>query len=301
MNYGIPYMGSKSKIVKEIIKTFPNATHFYDLFGGGFSITHAMLLHRSKSYKHFHYNEIRQGIPQLIRDSINGKYSYRNFKPEFVSREQFFKYKELDPYIKMIWSFGNNGKDYLFGKDIESYKRSMHNAIVFNKFDDTAKDFFGFDKFPDNTSILSRRLCLGTKVRLSNPDKKRLDQLQQLVQLERLQGLEQLERLEQLEFYNTSYELVPIKNESIIYCDIPYKETQKYDKNKSFNHDKFFNWAHEQTNAVYISEYNIDDDRFKVIKQIKKQSLMDNSKAKRLIKTEKLYINQFGFKKYYKK
>jgi site-specific DNA-adenine methylase len=81
MNYGIPYQGSKSSIVKDVVKIFPKSTHFYDLFGGGFSITHAMLLHRKNGFKHFHFNEIRQGMTELIQDAIQGKYSYNVYKP----------------------------------------------------------------------------------------------------------------------------------------------------------------------------------------------------------------------------
>lgn len=31
--WGIPYQGSKTKLVERIAKWFPNADHFYDLFG----------------------------------------------------------------------------------------------------------------------------------------------------------------------------------------------------------------------------------------------------------------------------
>ena len=158
MNYGIPYQGSKSKLLPELCKFFPPATNFYDLFGGGFSVTHAMLKHRSKSFKHFHFNEIRKGMTDLIQDSMKGKYSYKNFKPKFISREEFFEKKEKDLYIKLIWSFGNNGKDYLFGKDIEQEKKSLHNAIVFNQFDNYSKKILGMDKFLGNIDIKSRRL-----------------------------------------------------------------------------------------------------------------------------------------------
>ena len=59
MMYGIPYLGSKSKICDKVCSIFPKAENFYDLFGGGFSISHFMLKHRFKDYKHFHFNEIR--------------------------------------------------------------------------------------------------------------------------------------------------------------------------------------------------------------------------------------------------
>ena len=38
-NFGIPYMGNKSDIVASIAMNFPKADNFYDLFGGGGSIS----------------------------------------------------------------------------------------------------------------------------------------------------------------------------------------------------------------------------------------------------------------------
>ena len=70
-NWGIPYMGSKRKLVKKLCPIFPRADHFYDLFGGGFSITHFMIKHRKKDYKHFHFNEIRKGMTEFIKDCID--------------------------------------------------------------------------------------------------------------------------------------------------------------------------------------------------------------------------------------
>jgi len=48
--YGMPYMGSKQLIADKIISIFPKADNFYDLFGGGFSITQAMLVRRPRGY-----------------------------------------------------------------------------------------------------------------------------------------------------------------------------------------------------------------------------------------------------------
>jgi hypothetical protein len=206
----------------------------------------------------------------------------------------------------------------------------MHNAVVFNKFDSLAKKVIGFEEFRDETTIYQRRLCLRSKVeyyrkngipkilhQYLNKEQKeklekiaqlkqlqqlqqleRLEQLQQLEQLQRLEQLERLEQLQQLNFYNNSYEKIPILNDSIIYCDIPYKGTGEYDKNKHFDHDIFFDWANEVKHPVYISEYNISDKRFKLVKTIKKRSLM-SSKNEMLVKKEKIYINKFGYKKYY--
>lgn len=131
IKYGIPYQGSKTKIIADIARYFPPADNFYDLFGGGFSASHYMLARRSKSFKNFYYNELRSGMCELIQDAIAGKYNYKLFKPEWISREKFMADKESNAYVKIIWSFGNNGDTYLFGADIEQEKKiNAHGRCV---------------------------------------------------------------------------------------------------------------------------------------------------------------------------
>jgi site-specific DNA-adenine methylase len=309
--YGIPYMGSKGSIAEKIIKLFPNADNFYDLFGGGFSITHAMLKNRSNDYKEFHFNEIHPGVIRVIKNAISGNYNYEVFKPKFISKKEFDENKD-DFYINIVWSFGNRCDSYLFSKVIETYKRSMHNAIVFNEFDELAKQVLGMNKFNDNYSINQKRLFLSNKIEyyrttkipdillkfLSESQLERLEQLQQLQQLqqlERLQQLQRLERLEQLHIYNKSYNEIDIKENSIIYCDPPYKNTTKYISGK-FNTEKFLDWCNNQKNPVFISEYDVSDKRFSVIASFKKRSLLGDKKEDGY---EKVYVNEAG-KKYLK-
>jgi site-specific DNA-adenine methylase len=313
MNYGIPYLGSKSGIAKNIIAMFPKAENFYDLFGGGFAITHAMLIHRPNDFKIFHFNEIRPGIPQLIKDAIAGRYSYENFKPEFVTRDDFFKNKESDIYKKIIWSFGNSGEAYLFSKEIEPYKKSMHNAVVFNEFDPLAVQVFGFDKFPSEYSIESRRIFLRRKIEYFRKTQipkilhqflnekqlqqlqrlEQLQELQQLEQLKQLQELQQLERLERLKFYNSDYREIEIKSNSVIYCDIPYQSTAGYDNGSTFNREDFFCWAKKIKQPLFVSEYKIEESFLKQIyAQNKMVRLSSNVTG---FNREKLYCNEFAF------
>jgi len=297
--YGIPYQGSKQKIIAEFAHLFPKAKHFYDLFGGGFSVTHFMVQRRLKDYEHFHFNEIRPGICELIQKAMRGEYSYKNFKIPWVTREEFFAKKETDAFIKIIWSFGNNGNGYLFGADIENQKRSLHQAIIFDQFDSLAKEIIGFDKWPANIPMKGRRLFVRNRVvYLQKLGKtkidKQLDRLQQLEQLERLERLEQLERLDRVNFYNLDYRKVPLENDAIIYCDIPYAETGEYDNNKHFNHKEFFEWADAQPQPVFISEYDVSDPRFKLIKEIKTKSKMASVGPTEAI--ERVYVNKAAIK-----
>ena len=102
-----------------------------------------------------------------------------------------------------------------------------------------------------------------------------LERLQSLESLERLQSLESLGTLNTIRTLNTSYENISISDNSVIYCDIPYKDTVEY-KNCSFNYEKFYDWACSQTVPVYISEYNIDDARFECIAEIEKRNLYNS-------------------------
>jgi len=313
--YGIPYMGSKGTIADQVVIVFPKAENFYDLFGGGFSITHAMIKRRSKDFKTFYFNEIKSDIVDLIKDAICGKYNYDVFKPEWISKEDFVK-RLNEPYIRICWSFGNNQKGYMFSTEIEPYKKSMHNAIVFNQFDDLAKKVIGSTGFKEGYSIQQRRLFLRNRIEyfrlngipdflikfLNDKQQKqlqsvtgsyqlqRLEQLQQLEQLERLQQLQQLQQLPSVEFSSKSYDQVEIKPNSIVYCDPPYNGTGGY--GSKFDTEKFLNWAHEQSEPVFISEYNISDKRFKRIKSFAKRSMLSSQKDIYKVMSENIYINK---------
>lgn len=120
-NYGIPYQGSKDKIIHKIASLLPKAENFYDLFGGGFSVSHFMLFH--KKYSNIFYNEFESTIVELIKDAIAGKYNYNVFKPKWITPEEFNQNKKLDAYTRIVWSFGNNQTAYIFWKEIYEEKK----------------------------------------------------------------------------------------------------------------------------------------------------------------------------------
>jgi site-specific DNA-adenine methylase len=266
-NYGFPYKGSKRKLADKILEIIPPADNFYDLFAGGCAITHATLLKKDlwgNKWQTIHCNDI-QGTPQLFLDAVNGKYKDEK---RWISREQFFAEKDIDQYIKWIWSFGNNGRDYLFSKNIENLKRQAHEYVIANGY--------------DGTSIKRIQLLKQFK----QERLQQLEQLQQLQQLERLQQLEQLERLQQLTVSSLDYRQIEIKPNSVIYCDPPYKNTNHY--GIDFDHDIFWEWVRNNPNPVYISEYNAPED-ISCIKSFKHRSTLSSKLNKEVI--ENLYWN----------
>ena len=126
MNYGLPYKGSKNSIAKWVVSHLPGSHTFVDLFAGGCAITHAAML--SGKFEQFIVNDITE-YPQVFRDAIAGK--YRNER-RWISRENFFRLKDIDPYVRLCWSFGNDMKSYLYAPETERFKKHLH-AIFFAK------------------------------------------------------------------------------------------------------------------------------------------------------------------------
>ena len=129
MKYGLPYKGSKNKLAERIVRLLPKRTHLIDLFCGGCAVSHAALL--MGKYEHIHINDINWMCPTLFIDALNGKYNDEN---RWISREDFFRLKDTDPYVAVVWSFGNNLRDYLYSKEIEPLKKAIHYAMFFSDY-----------------------------------------------------------------------------------------------------------------------------------------------------------------------
>ena len=274
MNYGIPYKGSKNKVIKWLMPLLPSGEVFVDLFCGGCAVTHAAML--SGRYKRYVINDVDPMMPKTFIKAIQG--GYRD-EDRWISREDFFRLKANDEYAAICFSFGNNLRNYLYSPAIEPYKKACHYAILFDEWEllrwlcpDVADAAYkALEHFHDGHE---RRLRFGPAIvrrlkeigdvelidrnplynscHVKRPNKSRPVELESL---ERLQSLERLERLEM------SYDKVSIPDNSTVYCDIPYKGTDKYGKNKSeFDHDRFFEWCRNMPFPVYISEYTAPDD-----------------------------------------
>lgn len=129
MNDGLPYKGSKNKLATRIVDLLPRRKHFYDLFCGGCAVTHAAML--SRKWEHFTINDLNWQCPTLFVDALNGKYKDDT---RWISREDFFRLKDSDPYVAFVWSFGNNLRDYIYSREIEPLKKAIHYALYFNDY-----------------------------------------------------------------------------------------------------------------------------------------------------------------------
>lgn len=122
-------MGSKSKIADDIVAFLPSGKRFVDLFGGGGAMSHCAAL--SGKYEEIYYNEINPLVVDCFRKAIAG--GYKN-ETRWISREDFKRLKNVDGYVKLCWSFGNNGRNYMYSAEIEPWKKALHYARVFNDY-----------------------------------------------------------------------------------------------------------------------------------------------------------------------
>lgn len=244
-HYGVPYMGSKSAIAEKIIATLPPAPVFVDLFAGGCAITHAALL--SGKYGRVIANDIEGSGIRLFTAAAQGKY---HDERRWISREMFYALKDQDPYVKLCWSFGNKGRAYMYNRDLEPFKKALHEMI--------------FESDPYERKRLFRTVLISMTQVTKNYHIETMMSLQHVERLHRLQHLERLNRLRHIENgvplarLQTSfsdYRDVQIPDGALVYADIPYRDAEKGIYGK-FDFDEFYSWAQGRKNLV-ISEYTM--------------------------------------------
>lgn len=384
--YGIPYKGSKNSIARKIVGFLPSADVLIDICAGGCAITHAALEScegLAPKWERIIANDICEMPLKLFKSAICGEYAEEK---RWIDRETFQNLKDVDPYVRYCWSFGNNGIDYLYAQEVEPWKKALHYARVFGdtsllrnmgiegdgcradvlaheaeykekyirwwlshqkyspaELDELIKNvkadverdeeelrayllkalklsgltqaevqrrlgtqmaghYFGrsqwefptremyermqeFMPLPDDYNELVGLYRLRQRLQ-------RLQSLQSLESLQRLESLQSLQRLERLEISSESYENVKIPENSVIYADIPYQDTD-CGSYEGFDHESFFNWAAEQKTPVFISSYKVEDERFTCVFECDKRSLNNGKGSGKLMK-ERIYANTAG-------
>jgi len=304
-HYGIPYMGSKQKLVDKIVpfilNRHPGVDSFYDLFGGGGSVS----LYVVRKYPHLDvvYNERSKAISSLMQHLKEGG----DIPLDFVTRAEFeSKYKGDDWYAGLLqcaWTFGNNQKSYLYGMPIQDFKEALTDLVMTGKGDiewieQTADDILK-NVYSNDTKT---KLFLNTD-RYKTPYQRRIVIARQIPQM--LGILQFMPRLEMMKSIRDmpgisamgisagkSYDEVPIIGERpMLYCDPPYEGTAEY-REGAFNHKEFYDWCMDQKYPVYISSYSVSDPRLKRVKAINTRSLLSKKTLENTLRNyENIYWN----------
>ena len=274
-SYGVPFQGSKSSIAKWLVDLLPPSHTFVDLFAGGCAVTHCAML--SGKWERFVANDLTDA-PAMFVDAVRGEYDGYCTVPD---RDQFNEEKAVDYALSVLYSFSNNGRDYLWSKKLEPVKvhasrmlamPSMHERRVeYKKFVHALSDYIregdavgkltGSADGKDKGHGLERLQSL-----------ERLERLQSLQGLERLQSLQGLERLQSLQM---DYREVPIERGATVYADPPYRGTTP-GAYAEFDYREFDEWLASVDFPVYVSEYTCPDGCVEIARREKNQTCAAN-------------------------
>ena len=312
-NYGIPYMGSKSKIAPYLadymINKHPDKSIFIDCCCGGLAISH-YILENYPSIKIID-NDYEKSLYNLYKAIFSKKESKELFNKlfsTFVNRDEFIKCLENDDAysvaVRYFYSFGNNGKTYLYSRDIENEKELLSNLLLFN-LDKCTKETENtpiirewyktldddFKKLP--YSPIKRMKFLNSLKNHINENRYELEQLEQLEQLQRLQQLERLEL-----HHGDAIKLLDslpkeILQDAIVYFDPPYINTSKYKITDYEFNERIRLWCieHNDICPCYVSEYT-QYEGLSLANYESKLSLL-RATEKRTIKKELLMYNDY--------
>lgn len=262
--YGLPYKGSKNKIADKILEFIPSAETFVDVFAGGCAVTHAALL--KGKWGRFFCNDILN-TPEAFLFAVRGGVEKL---PVWISKLEFMA---LQPSIlpsdilqKLIFSFGTNFRTYLYPPEKVKFKELAVRLVT--------------EKDSEKRRILFKR-CLEELLNHQEVFNS-LNAVRNCEILERRKRIKELEKLSKLinnafeekdgNFFPLSLDyrdFQPPEN-SVIYCDPPYSETEGYRGTGKFNTEEFWQWCRNQKNPVFVSEYSAPPDFVEVLRIDKK-------------------------------
>lgn len=274
MSFGIPYQGSKNSIAQWVVDNLPPAEVFVDLFAGGCAVTHAAML--SGKFAKYIVNDLGDA-PDVFIKAANGGYADYDVVP---TREEF---KNTTDYVtKLLYSFGNNCRNYLWGTQIERVKVAASRMLIAPTLHERRMRYMDFIKCLEGVQV-TKGLC-------------KLQELQGLQRLQRLQRLEGL-RMDRLERLRVDYRDVDLPEDATIYADPPYRGTDcRGYAGGGFDYHAFDAWLAECGRLVIVSEYTCPAGCVEIASRPKRVLMAAN--GNQLVKDEGLYVHESQLENY---
>jgi len=156
-------------------------------------------------------------------------------------------------YLIAMWKGlqRNKKRPYYISKELYSKARKEYNNNTNNEFDDFLIGWIGW------MGSYNGRFFDGGYSGHNVGKTHRNYILEQIKNTEK-----QINKIKDILFIHSDYKELEIPNNSIIYCDIPYKNTKQYSTSKKFDYNTFYKWCEKMSSLghiVYISEYDMPD------------------------------------------
>ena len=292
-----PIKGRSRRLRRTSYVFLPKGDRLVDLFGGGGAITHCAV--ESGRWGSVLYNELNPLVHDTFKGCVEGTIDTSNAS-RWVSREDFFRLKDTDGLVALIWSFGNYMVNYMFNVQIEPWKK----ALWYARMEDDCSLFkeMGVDTDGSSSDIrrhadeYSRRYIQWYESRFGVPFKDKMGkhpfELESMYRLQCVTRLGQLPSIDgsRLEFTCGSYEDYAYREGDVVYCDIPYQNTdcKSY---KGFDNVRFYEWVRTRPYQVFFSSYPIEGESFHKVFSISNRSLL-SATSNALLKEEVIYSNR---------
>lgn len=292
---GIPYMGSKRKIAKELVdymfKMNPQVDTVYDLFGGGGAMTFEFA--QRPQIKKVIYNDADSGVVSLMRKVLEDGVTDEFY--EWIDRDTFHELKNdnslLGGFTRTCWSFGNRASGgYIYNSKHTDIKRLLHEIIV-NSCGNSLREL---------ERKLKQELDIDLPTGMDNRRKTVSDYMKELGYpsglyrsqfLERMCCLVDIARLDdniksKIELNSKSaFDFNEFQDNALIYLDPPYIDTKEYIN--GISHEVLYDYIENIDAIVYLSSY--ESPLYEVM-GIKKQITTNTDKTKTAV--EKLFCNR---------
>ena len=254
--YGVPYQGSKSTIAPWVVENLPRAKTLVDLFAGGCAVTHAAMV--SGKFERFVANDLMD-TPKVFEAAIKGEFEGMD---TVLTREEFKACD--DDALRLMYSFGNNRKSYLWSRELEPVKVEASKMLSAHSMHERRMHYRSF--------MRNLRAYIESN---GMPDDQQHDGS--------LQSLQSLQR---------DYRLVGIPNDSTVYADPPYRGTdcRAYgESGTGFDFAAFDAWLANVPCMVVVSEYTAPESCVEVASRVKTVTSAATVTKKA---TERLFVHE---------
>ena len=298
---GIPYKGSKRKLIKELNEIFEKIHQkdiiLYDLFGGGGSVSFSLA--QNPIIKKVIYNELNKNLFDFVMflKNISEEEFFTKFVKPFYGRNEKPKDNVGIVFFERCYTFGNEGGGYIYSREVENLKRNLH-YIIINNDENHLKEFKkSFKKLYNKDIKIEEILEMGIpknigevqvkKLKLNNLMKPYVPSGRNLVahinNIILLAKTLPFIKNEKIEFHNKSYlDFENFESNSIVYLDPNYQNTSGYDSEFDFSlFEEFIT-----KNKCVISEYNLEHKDYEIIYQKSKNNI------RRKMVQEKIYAHK---------
>ena len=268
--YGLPYKGSKNKIAKRLIEFIPRTENFVDMMCGGASVSQCIKEHRPDT--NVHLNDVDEQLIEFLRlIDGNGWHGIEHFIP----REEFARLKDSRFDVSVCFSFGNDRRTYLYSWNKEFLMWRLEDRLIKEGLPESYERF------------------LKEKNKYLDVDVKYMRAVQRISSIfrfqERMHG-----KFASISFgtyfdYRFSDGMTP-KN-TVVYCDIPYSDTESRQYSEKFHHERFYWWVRNSRYVCVTSEFSMPSD-FVRVGEIGRREVCKPTNGKRDMTVEGLFVHR---------